>query len=253
MIVSIAQTQIFILVFTRIMAMIIPVPILGGQSIPAQVRIGLGIILSVILVPWQPLGPEVQELGLLAFAAAILQELIIGTLAGFAATLTFGAIQIAGEMMGLVSGFGAGNILNPALGSSGSALDQLFIMVGMMLFIVLNGHHYFLMAVQKSFTILPVHSTLPLTDPLILITMTAKLITTGIQLALPVIGALLLADISMGLLARVAPQIQIFFLGLPAKIGLGMFAVGLTFSVAFPIMRDLFYKTGPRVLELIAK
>jgi flagellar biosynthesis protein FliR len=54
-------------------------------------------------------------------------------------------------------------------------------------------------------------------------------------------------------LARVAPQIQIFFLGLPAKIGLGMFAVGLTFSVAFPIMRDLFYKAGPRVLELIAK
>ncbi len=253
MIVSIAQTQIFIMVFTRIMAMIIPVPVLGGQSIPTQVRIGLGIILSAILVPWQPLGPEVQELGLLAFAAAILQELIIGVLAGFAATLTFGALQIAGEMMGLVSGFGAGNILNPAIGSAGSALDQLFIMVGMLLFVVMDGHHYFLMAVQKTFTLIPVNTAVPFTDASTLLTLTANLIAAGIQLALPVIGALLLADISLGLLARVAPQIQIFFLGLPAKIALGMFAVGMTFGIAFPLMRDMFNRIGPRMLELIAR
>ncbi len=253
MIVSIAQTQIFILVFTRIMAMIIPVPVLGGQSIPAQVRIGLGIILSAILIPWQPIGPEVQELGLLAFAAALLQELIIGILAGFAATLTFGALQIAGEMMGLVSGFGAGNILNPAIGSSGSALDQLFIMVGMLLFVVMDGHHYFLIAVQKTFTLIPVNSPVAFTDASTLLSLTANLIASGIQLALPVIGALLLADISLGLLARVAPQIQIFFLGLPAKIALGMFAVGMTFGIAFPLMRDLFNRIGPRMLELIAR
>ena len=83
--------------------------------------------------------------------------------------------------------------------------------------------------------------------------MTAKLIAAGIRLALPVVGALLLADISMGLLARVAPQIQIFFLGLPAKIALGMFAVGLTFSIAFPIMRDMFNKIGPRMFQLLAR
>jgi flagellar biosynthetic protein FliR len=253
MIVSIAQTQVFFLVFTRIMAMVIPVPVLGGQTIPAQVRIGLGIILSAILIPWQPLGPEVEELGLLAFAAGIFQEIIIGALAGFAATLTFGAIQIAGEMMGIVSGFGAGNILNPSLGSTGSALDQLFVMVGMLFFLVLDGHHYFLMAVQKSFSVIPVNTPVPFTDPTTLLTMTANLITTGVQMALPVIGALLLADISMGLLARVAPQIQIFFLGLPAKVGLGMIAVGLTFGVALPVMRDLFQKMGPRLIELVSR
>jgi flagellar biosynthetic protein FliR len=253
MIVSIAQTQIFILVFTRIMAMIIPVPVLGGQTIPSQVRIGLGIILSAILIPWQPIGPEIQEMGLLVFAAALLQELIIGVLAGFAATLTFGALQIAGEMMGLVSGFGAGNILNPAIGSAGSALDQLFIMVGMLLFVVMDGHHYFLIAVQKTFTLIPVNSPVVFTDATTLLSLTANLIASGIQLALPVIGALLLADISLGLLARVAPQIQIFFLGLPAKIALGMFAVGMTFGIAFPLMRDLFNRIGPRMLELIAR
>ena len=253
MIVSIAQTQVFVLVFTRIMAMIIPVPVLGGQTIPAQVRIGLGIILSAILIPWQPLGPEVEELGLLAFAAGIFQEIIIGALAGFAATLTFGAIQTAGELMGIVSGFGAGNILNPSLGSTGSALDQLFVMVGMLFFLVLDGHHYFLMAVQKSFSVIPINTPVPFTDPTTLLTMTANLITTGVQLALPVIGALLLADISMGLLARVAPQIQIFFLGLPAKVGLGMIAVGMTFGVALPVMRDIFQKMGPRLIELVSR
>lgn len=253
MIVSIAQTQIFILVFTRIMAMIIPVPVLGGNAIPAQVRIGLGIILSAVLIPWQPLGPGVKELDIFAFAAAIFQELVIGLLAGFAATLTFGALQIAGETMGLSSGFGAGNILNPAVGISGSALDQLFIMVGMLLFVVMDGHHYFLMAVQKTFAQIPVNTPIPFTDAGILIRMTAEMIAAGVQLALPVIGALLLADITMGLLARVAPQIQIFFLGLPAKIGLGMIAVSMTFTIAFPIMRDMFYKIGPRMLQLITR
>jgi len=253
MLISVAQAQQFIFVFTRVMAMLLPVPVLGGQAIPPQVRVGLGIILSAILIPWQPLGVEVEAIGLFGFAGGILRELIIGTLAGMAAVFTFGTLQIAGEVMGIGSGFGSSRILNPAMGDSGSAVDQMFVMVGLLYFMVLNGHHSVIQAIQMSFQTLPINQPIQLTDPEGLIRMAAQLIASGVQMALPVLGSLMLADITLGLLARVAPQVQVFFLGLPLKIGLGMLVISFTFAFAFPILQNIYSKLGTGMLSLIAR
>lgn len=233
--------------------MIIAVPILGGQVVPAQVKIGLGIILSAIIIPWQPLAVDAPVMGLFGFGASIFKEILIGTLSSFAVILTFATAQMAGEMMGLGSGFASSRILNPAMGEAGSALDQLFVMVTILLFVVLNGHHTFLIALQKTFTILPVNSSLPVWDPEKLLRMTSQIITTSAQMALPVIGSMLMADITLGLLARVAPQVQVFFLGMPLKIGLGIFAMALVFAFVLPTFRDLYHQMGDRMLLLIAK
>lgn len=233
--------------------MVIAVPMLGGQSVPLQVRVGLGIILSAILIPWQPLPADAPTIGLFGFTAAILQELIVGTLSSFAVVLTFGMVQMAGEFMGLGSGFSSSRVLNPAIGESGTALDQLFIMSAMMLFLVLNGHHIFLIALQKTFEIIPVNSPLPVWDVQKLLRMTADLIAAGAQMALPVIGAMLMADIALGLLARVSPQIQVFFLGMPLKVALGLIAMSLIFAYALPKIGDLYGQMGNRMILLISK
>lgn len=194
MVISVAQAQLFFLALTRVMAMIIHVPILGGTQVPNQVRIGLGFMLALIMLPWQPLPPEAPAIATLGFIAAIGREILIGTLAGFAAVLTFASFSIAGELMGISSGFGSGRILNPALESSGSALDQLFIFTALLLFIVLNGHHTFLLAIKRTFDVAPLNTALPALTADYLMRLTSQLITSGIQLALPVLGALLLAD-----------------------------------------------------------
>jgi flagellar biosynthetic protein FliR len=253
MLISVAQAQIFFMVFTRVMAMVLPVPVLGGQSIPPQVRISLGIILSAILIPWNPLPAGTEALGLFAFAGGIFRELIVGSLAGMAAVLTFGALQMAGELMGIGSGFGSGRVFNPTLGETGSSVDQFFIMVGMLLFVVMDGHHVVIQAIHKSFEVLEVNQPIPFTDPEVLVRMAAQMIAAGVQMSLPVVGALLLADLTLGLLARVAPQVQVYFLGLPVKIGLGMLAVAFSFSVALPMMQQLFRSVGPRMLQLLAR
>ncbi len=249
--ISIAQAQLYFLAFTRIMAVIVHVPIFGGQNIPNQVRIGLGLMLSAILIPWQPLPATAAPIADLAFAVAIGRELLIGTLAGFAATATFAAVQIAGELMGVAIGFGSARVLNPALGESGSALDQLFVMIALLLFVVLNGHHFFLIALQKTFQAIPVGSTQFVFNAETMLRQFADLIVAGAQMALPVVGTLLLTDITLGLLARVAPQIQVFFLGLPLKIGIGLFAFMLTMAIAIPRIGDLYTQMGPRMLQLI--
>ena len=251
MTISVAQFQIFFLALTRVLAILVQVPVLGGNNIPAQTRIAFGILLTAILVPWQPLPADAATIPLLAFAASILRELIIGLLAGFAANLTFGAIQIAGEMMAQAAGFSAARILNPMMGDSSSPFDQMFVMVALMVFLLVDGHHVFIAALKRTFDLIPVNSPLPAFLAKPMIDLTAQLIAAGIQMALPVVGALFLTDLSLGLLARVAPQVQVFFLGLPAKVALGLMALSLTLAILMPNLVDYMRAIGPWMLKLL--
>jgi len=251
MTVSLAQTQLFFLALTRILAMIIEVPMLGGNMIPLQVRVALGFILALVMVPWQPLPADASPMPTLVMAMAILQEIIIGLLMGFAATLTFGAIQVAANFMGLNTGFAAGQILNPTFGSSGSAYDSLYLVMSTLYFIVLDGHLLWIKAVSLSFQMLPLHSTLPQFSAELFIRTFATMIYSGFHLALPVVAAVVLTDISAGLLAKVAPQVQVFFLTINIKLLLSLIGVAIAFTITLPMMRSLFEHMGEVGLKLI--
>ena len=251
MMISIAQAQLFLLAMTRILAIMIQVPVLGGNTIPTQVRIALGVVLTAILIPWQPLSASADALPILGLAMAIGRELLIGTLTGFAATLTFNVLQITAEMISLGSGFSAGRILNPTLGDSGSAINNFFVIVAVLMFLVMNGHHMVIIAMQRTFTLLPVNKPLPELAGDKLILLSSQLIGSGIQISLPVVGALLMADLTLGLLSRVAPQIQVFFLGLPMKIGLTFIGISLFLMVVMPILSEMFQSIGPRMLRMV--
>ncbi len=187
----------------------------------------------------------------ISFGFAILQELIIGLLAGFAGTLTFGAFQVAGKLMDLSSGFGSGQIFNPAMGDSGSAMDQLFTLTALLFFMITNGHHTFLLGLQKTFSVLPLNSPLPELSATRLLDMTSGFIQVGVQLALPVMGALLLTDLTLGMLAKVAPQVNVFFLGLPIKVWVGVMGLALVMGSIVPLMGDLFDQIGNRMLQIL--
>jgi len=249
--ISVLQAQLFFLAFTRIMAVIIHVPALGGQNIPSQVRIGLGMTLALVLLPTQPTPTDLAVIGAFAFGIAIGKEIIIGTLIGFAADLAFGAIQIAGSAMGMGSGFESGRIFNPALGESGSAFDQIFVMTAAMVFLVLDGHHLVLIALQNTFNAVPLNGNLPFNGLESVLKMTSTFISAGVHMALPVMAALFLTDLTLGLLARVAPQVQVYFLGLPVKVVVAMIAMGMTFAVVFPYLGSLFKSMTENMLLFV--
>ena len=185
MIVSVAQAQVFFLALTRVMAMIVHVPVLGGSGIPNRIKIGFGVLLAMVIVTWDPLPAAQAALPLVALAVQIARELLIGTLAGFGAVLTFGAIQMAGDVMGMGSGFRAAQMLNPALGLQGSSMNQFFVVVATLVFLAVDGHHLFLIAVQRTFDMLPLATALPAFSSERLLATTGKLIGTGVQIALP--------------------------------------------------------------------
>lgn len=251
MTISVAQAQLFFLALTRILAILVHVPVLAGPSVPNQVKIGLGILLTIVILPWEPLPPEAQSWPTFAFGLAVGRELIVGTLAGYAAALTFGVLQIAAEMMGQGSGFSAGRVLNPTLGASGAAMDQLFIMMAMLIFFVLNGHHAFLLGIQKTFTVIPLNTPIPELAPQTVMRLTAETVAAGIQISMPVLGAVLLTDLCLGLLARVAPQMQVYFLGVPLKVGIGLLALSLSMGLFAPQLAGLFDSLGKNLIRLL--
>jgi flagellar biosynthetic protein FliR len=249
--VSVAQFQLFMLALTRILALLVQLPVLGGPLIPNRIKLGLGMLLAILLVPWQPLPADASIIPWAAYPIFLLQELILGTLVGFASRLVFATAQIAGDVMGIGSGFASAQIMNPTTGDTGSTVDQVVVMSAMLLFLVINGHHYFLIAVQRTFIAAPLLTPLPVLSPEPLMRLTAQLIATGVQLALPVVGALLLTDVALGLLARVAPQANPFFLGMPLKVGVGIIAIILALGILFPIMADQFRAIGVNMLRLM--
>ncbi len=248
MLISIAQAQLFFLAFARIMAVIIHIPVLGGQTIPNQVRIGLGIVLAIVLVPWQPLPESAASAGLIEFAISLGKEILIGTLIGYSADLAFGAIQMAGAAMSLGSGFESSRIFNPSLGDAGSAYDQIFIMTAMMVFLMIDGHHLVIAALQRTFELVPLNGSLPFGGLEAVMRTTSGFILAGVHLALPVMTAVILADLTLGLLARIAPQIQVYFLGLPVKVAIALFAMSVMFASILPYLTSLFKSMSENML-----
>ncbi|MEI8131671.1 MAG: flagellar biosynthetic protein FliR [Leptolinea sp.] len=251
MIVSIAQTQLFLLVMTRVLAILVQVPVFGSAVIPNQMKIGLGVFITIIVIPWNPIPADAAAIPWLGFVGLVLRELLIGFMAGFAAALTFGAFQMAGKLIDMSSGFGAGQVFNPALSEAGGTLDQFFVLVVMLYFLLTNGHHIFLMGLKDTFILLPLNQPLPELNPEAFLRLSSGLITSGVQIALPVVGALFLTDLTLGLLSKVAPQIQVFFLGLPIKVWVGIFALSLLFGLIGPTLDRAFKNMGPRMLQIL--
>jgi len=250
--ISVAQAQLFFLALTRILAVLVHVPVLGGRLVPNLVRIGFGLILAFVLLPWEALPPEAVPLPLLGFSLAIGKEIITGTLAGFGAALTFGVLQIAGEVMSTSSAFGSAQMLNPAFQDQGTSYSSVLSVLSMMIFLLINGHHQVLVAAQRTFEIFPINGSITDFSMGKLVMTSAQLISTGIHMSLPILGAMLLVEIAFGLLARVAPQVQVFFLAIPLKAGLALAGLAVALNVLYPFILNLFERMGERMLNLLA-
>jgi flagellar biosynthetic protein FliR len=147
---------------------------------------------------------------------------------------------MAAKMMGLQIGFQAANLFDPMSSAPSSALEQFYTLLALMLFLAINGHHWLIVALARTFEIAPLGAFV-LTRFTIerLMVLTNETFITAIRIALPVIGTLLLADLGLGLVARAVPQVQVFFLGLPLKMGLGLLVLALTMVVTLPLVKDL--------------
>ncbi len=217
------------LVAARLMPVVYLVPYLGGQVVPQQVKIGISLALTVLVYPavWQTGAASALPAGSLEIGALILKELVVGLMLGFVAALAFEALRIAGQLIDGARGQTMATALVPQLKARASVSAQLLFQLGVVIFVLTGGHRLFLSALVKSYVMLPPQSFPAFGTHLQAITlgimrMTADAITLGVLLAFPVIAAVLLANVLLALINKAAPQINVFFLGMPLKAVLGI-------------------------------
>ncbi|MDB5747726.1 MAG: fliR [Massilia sp.] len=217
---------------TRILGMIAAAPLFGHASVPTQVKVILGVLLALVVAPNLPPMPAVEPTSY-AGLLILVQELLVGLAMGFSMRLVFAAIEYAGELASSTMGFGFASFFDPNTQGRTNAISQFMSMVATMAFLAVNAHLVLVAALTESFTSLPVSSTpLSLAAPLELARLGSRIFSAGLQISLPILAALLITNVALGILTRAAPQLNIFGIGFPITLGVGM----LTISVVLPYL-----------------
>lgn len=211
----------------RVVGLVALAPGLSIQQASAQVRVLLALSLAVVLAP--AAGPGVTPSDPLPFMGLCLAELAVGLALGFVAATLLEAMRLAGELLDLHIGLRAAELFDPATGVGAGLLGTACHLLAIVLLLALNGHHWLLRGLAASFGIVPVGTaTLPLALAGLVDHLGATVFAMALRIAAPVMAALLLADLAFGLVARAVPQINVFLVGIPAKLALGLTVTALS-------------------------
>ncbi|HLG72174.1 MAG TPA: flagellar biosynthetic protein FliR [Chloroflexota bacterium] len=234
----------FFLVFVRVSAMLFSAPLINGRTVPAMAKVGFGLLLTMILLPLN--APHLVEVPFqwLPLSLLVLKETGVGVLVGFTANMVFYAMQLAGQFVGMQTGFSVANVLDPLFSQSVSIVDQLYTLMAGLIFLGIDGHHMLILAIQQTLDIVPVgmfQVTEPMTNQMIGIT--GGVLVAGLRIILPILTSLLLADIALGLVTRTVPQMNVFIVGMPLKLFIGFFLVIFTLPSLQTLTANMFRST----------
>jgi len=212
----------FLLAFFRVGAMLAWAPVLGHRSIPVPHRAGLAALLALILAPTLRGSAGAVARDALGWLLAVAGEVFVGLAIGFVAYLVLAAVEVAGEMIGFEMGFSIAAVFDPAMGEQGTVVARLLHTLALLLFLTMNGHHLLIRAVAASFQRIAPGGVL---EPAVaggIASLGGKLLQSGFALAGPVVAILLVLNVALALVGRVAPQTNVFMVGLPLSIGVGV-------------------------------
>lgn len=231
---TVREFQCFLLILFRVSGIMVTAPLFGGRAIPTQVKAALSLVLSMILFPIVDRGPVPlpENLAILALAVAI--ELMVGLAIGFVGVVIFAGFQIAGFIVDQEIGISMANVFDPITASQISVLGQLKFMLGILVFVILEGHLWLLAILAGSFKVIPLVSASVSEDlwKHLLQGLPAEMFEAAIKIAAPALVALIMATVAMAFAARILPEMNIFILGFPLRIVLG-FCMTL---VAIPVI-----------------
>ncbi len=237
----------------RILAMVSVAPLFGHASIPVTVKLGLGLLLSVAIAPGLPPLPEVAPFsgdGLLV----LVQQILIGLAIGFAMRLVFAAVDMAGELAALTMGLSFSTFFDPLSRSQASSISQLFGWLALMVFVASNLHLALLATLAKSFVALPITATPIGTGPFRLLAgYGSQVFALGLQLAMPIIAALLVTNLALGILNKAAPQLNLFGIGFPITLGAGFLMISVVLPyLSAPLMAAIEAMLGRTLTMLVS-
>lgn len=214
--------------FLRTLALFGTAPVFSSRAFPVRARIGLAFFVALAAQP-SLAGLPVVDLNTTVALGVALQQVMVGAAIGFAVRAVLAAVELAGEVVGMQMGLGFASFFDPSLGSQGSALGRMMSQLALLVFVVANAHLLILMAVVDSFAALPVDERfLQGVSGLRLFDLGRAIFASGLWIALPMVGMLLFANLALGIVSRVAPQMNIFAIGFPVTLAVGLIGLAIT-------------------------
>lgn len=255
--ISITSTQLsawlalFIFPFVRILALVASAPILGNRQIPARIKVALALLLSFIIAPTVTVQPGIELASVEGFFV-LLQQILAGLAMGFTMRLIFTAVEMCGEIAGMQMGLGFATFFDPQHASYTPLVAQFLGIIAALTFLGLNGHLAILSALSESFHVFPVSSAeLSAIGFRTLAAWGGSIFLYALQLSMPLIGALLITNMALSILARSAPQLNIFAIGFPITLAIGFVALALTLPFLLPLLERITSSNLETALEIV--
>ncbi|MDL2272710.1 flagellar biosynthetic protein FliR [Desulfovibrio sp. OttesenSCG-928-I05] len=242
----------FLLTLFRVSLILFLLPFYGGEYIPVQVKGALCLVLTFALWPHLSFDGSYFPAHPFGIALLLLSELLVGLMMGLSVHFVFAGIQTGGQMLGFQMGFTMVQVADPAGGGQISITSHLLYMVTLMIFLVLDGHLVLLRALTATFKLIPPGEFF-FRPPVLMdiLRLSGGMFILAVKVVAPVLAALFLIELALALMARAAPQMNLIMLGMPLKIAVGFFFMGLIFTILGKHIEEFIIEMGPMFTNLL--
>jgi flagellar biosynthetic protein FliR len=216
--------------FARVSGLLMVIPMIGTRMVPQQIRLLLAVAVTLVIVPVLPPFPQPQAFSLESLFV-VLHQLLIGVLLGYVVEILTQSFVVAGQLIAMQTGLGIATTVDPSQGASVVVISQWLLFMVSLVFLSLNGHLVMIEVLVDSFYSMPIGASSWSQDSLgQLVHWSGWMFAAGTVIALPALTALLVVNLAFGVMTRAAPQLNIFALGFPVTMMVGLFILWLTLS-----------------------
>ncbi|SCY13701.1 flagellar biosynthetic protein FliR [Alkaliphilus peptidifermentans] len=243
----------FVLITVRVSGIFVAAPIFARGNIPMLLKIGLSATISFILLPILMDHYTIEIDGILSLSVYTITEFMIGLIIGFIAFVFFSVLYLAGTIIDTQMGFGMVNVFDPQTNTQIPVMGNFYNNLLSLLFIIVNGHHLLIRALVHSYNILPVGVTFNVNIYAIDLAtaIMSEVFMLAFKFSAPVLLTIFLGNVVLGILARTMPQMNVFIVGLPLKIVIGMLTVIITLQYFIPFSDRLFDRMITAIYEMM--
>ena len=248
-IINLAELEVFFLIFIRMAAFFSIAPLFGRQNVPKYIKIGFSILLAVLLYNTLNVPSSNNIEGIYSYAQKIIIELLVGLILGFVSFAMFTAIYIAGQLIDMQIGFGVVNVLDPLSDIQEPLTSNFYCMV---IFLTFRGHHMLIKTLFESYKYIPI-GNVEFSDGVVseAIVILGNLFIMGFKIAAPITAAIIIADVAMGVISRTVPQFNVFVVGMPLKIAIGLLIILITMPIFVELISSHFYDMDKEMFNFI--
>lgn len=230
------EFKIYLLVLARISIVLFMLPIFSATMVPTLAKAALSMVMAMLLYSVVDVDPSLFPKTAIETGLLLIAEVMIGIVLGLSVRLFFGAIQLAGQVIGFQMGFSMINVVDPQSGANISIMEQMAYWVSLLIFLGLNGHHVLILALIESFKLVPPGVFLFQKALLVqVLELGAQLFVLAVKIGAPCMAALLFTSAAFGLTAKFSPQMNVMIVAFPIKIVVGLFLFVLSMQVVIVI------------------